>query len=116
MNKAQRTVLVAGLVVAVAMVVYPPWVAKSDARSYVKPITSYSTNLGYTEYRFLTSDAYIGHNNHVFTIDYFVLDLPRLFVQLLGAGLLTVAGYVLVGRRKAGQVEAAEPKDGPPSN
>ena len=36
MNKAQRRVLVAGLLVAVAMVVYPPWVCKG-VQSYFTP-------------------------------------------------------------------------------
>ena len=48
---------------------------------------------------------------------YWSLDLPRLFVQLLGAGLLTAAGYVITSSwlekyilEWAGvRVEAAEP-------
>ena len=101
MNKAQRIVLVAGLLVVVAMVVYPPWVITQTSmqRYRWRPI-------GDTEYRLLTSDASWADGASSFEID-----LSRLFLQIFAVGILTAAGYVLVGRRKAGQVEAAEPKD-----
>ena len=109
MNKAQRTVLVAGLLVAVAMVVYPPWVVTlTNTEGYL---------VGDSAYRVLTSDATRAEGKHyqrgglVDCYNSFEIDLKRLFLQLLGAGLLTAAGYVLVGGRKAAQVEAAEPKE-----
>ena len=126
MNKAQRIVLVVGLLVAVAMATLPPWVSQ---RTRIVGGHSYTT--GISTYRFVWMQS-VGRKiseSHVIPqkagsmlgfhkvvndgtdMYYWRLDLSRLLVQLLGTGLLTAAGYVLVGGRKAGQVEAAEPKD-----
>ncbi len=131
MNKAQRIVLVVGLLVAVAMATLPPWVSQRT-----RIASGYSYTTGISTYRFVwmqpvgrkiseshvipqKAGSMLGFHkvvNDGTDMYYWRLDLSRLFVQLLGAGLLTAAGYVLVGRRKAGQVEAAGPKDGPPPN
>ena len=89
MNKAQRTVLVAGLVVAVAMVVYPPWEATSWPGVALEAELADKLDLrGWWEiyYRPLYSDTYGG---------LFEIEVQRLFLQLLGAGILTAAGYVI---------------------
>ncbi len=113
MNKAQRTVLVAGLVVAVAMVVYPPWEATSRPGVALEAELADKLDLrGWWEiyYRPLYSDTYGG---------LFEIEVQRLFLQLLGAGILTAAGYVITSSwlekyilERAGvrvRVEAAEP-------
>ena len=115
MNKAQRTVLVAGLVVAVAMVVYPPWEATSWPGVALKAELADKLDLrGLWEisYRPLYSDTYGG---------LFEIEVQRLFLQLLGAGILTAAGYVITSSwlekyilERAGvrvRVEAAEPQE-----
>ena len=96
MNKAQRIVLVAGLLVVVAMVVYPPWVATK---------VDYRGGLGQTEYHLLIAEV---SNSHAV----FEIDLKRLFLQIVAVGILTAAGYVLVGGRKAAQVEVKGAEDG----
>ena len=114
MNKAQRTVLVAGLVVAVAMVVYPPWEATPPSSwpgVALKAELADKLDLrGWWEiyYRPLYSDTYGG---------LFEIEVQRLFLQLLGAGILTAAGYVITSSwlekyllEMAGvRVEAADP-------
>ena len=97
MNKAQRTVLVAGLVVAVAMVVYPPWVETKGR---------YTSQ---TAYRLLISDA-IEHDRYSGTEIIRKLDLQRLFLQILCVGILTAASYVATGGR-SDLVEDAESKN-----
>ena len=131
MNKAQRIVLVAGLLVAMAMATLPPWVSQRT-----RIASGYSYTTGISTYRFVwmqpvgrkISEAHVIPQKAGSTLGfqqvlsdgtdmyYWRLDLSRLLVQLLGTGLLTAAAYVLVGRRKAPQAEAAEPKDGPPPN
>ena len=113
MNKAQRTVLVAGLLVAVAMVVYPPW-ERTPPSSWpgvaLKAEMADQLDLrGWgIYYRPLYSDTYCG---------LFEIEVQRLFLQLLGAGILTAAGYVITSswlekyilERAGVRVEAVEP-------
>ena len=109
MNKAQRIVLVAGLLVAVAMVVYPPWVVTlTNTEGYL---------VGDSAYRVLTSDARrieyrLSANRLIESSISYEIDLSRLFLQIFAIGILTAAGYVLVGGRKAGQVEVKGAEDG----
>ena len=100
MNKTQKKVLIGGLLVVVAMVVYPPWVGTQ---------VGWNRSPGKTEYHLLIAEVSSSSRG-------FEIDLKRLFLQVFAVGILTAAGYVLVGGRKAGQVEDAEPKDDPPPN
>ena len=59
MNKAQRKVLVAGLVVALAMVVFPPWVCKGVQKDFTpEQKTKYGKLSTSTNARFPIKDVY----------------------------------------------------------
>ncbi len=95
MNKAQRIVIVVGLLIAVAMVAYPPWTSSYKQKGQ-------KVRYGTPQYRLLTSNPIEGFDQR------WKINLQLLFLQLLGIGILTVAGYVLFGGRKRNQIKTTK--------
>ncbi len=93
MSKAQKIVLVVGLVVAVVKVLNPPRISpwKGELTGGVQDIERVIKQRG--DYK----------DNK--------LDSRRIIFQLLAVGCTTAVAYIFFGRRKAAQVEAAEPKE-----
>ncbi|MEE3198389.1 MAG: hypothetical protein VX254_00030 [Planctomycetota bacterium] len=113
MNKAQKVILGAGVVLAVAMLVYPPWI-RTDAIEHLGSGNEGASGHGVTEYRLIISDTKKVRDpdwGKWATTDYWDLDLKRLLLQLFGLTLVVGVSYVIAGGRKGAQVEAAEPKD-----
>ena len=118
MNKAQKVILGAGVVLAVAMLVYPPWV-RTDAIEHIASGNEGASAHGVTEYRLIISDTEKVRDpewGKWATTNYWNLDLTRLLLQLFGLTLVIGVSYVIAGGRKADQAEGAEPKDDPPPN
>ena len=93
MSKAQKIVLIVGLVVAVVKVLNPPRIVPwaGELTGGVQDIARVIEHSG--DYR----------DNKI--------DSRRLIFQLLAVGCTTAVAYIFFGRRKAPQAEAAEPKD-----
>ena len=93
MSKAQKIVLIVGLVVAVVKVLNPPRIVPwaGELTGGVQDIARVIEHSG--DYR----------DNKI--------DSRRLIFQLLAVGCTTAVAYIFFGRRKAAQVEAAEPKE-----
>ena len=111
MNKARKVILGAGVVLAVAMLVYPPWI-RTDAIEHIASGNEGASAHGVTEYRLIISDTEKVRDpewGKWATTNYWNLDLTRLLLQLFGLTLVTGVSYVITGERKVAQ--ATDPKD-----
>ena len=95
-KQSQKVILGAGVALAVAMLVYPPWTRTIEKGS----------GHGTTEYRLIISDTEKVRDPemHIWaTTDYWTLDLTRLFLQLFGLSLITGVIYLIASGRTEAQ-------------